>query len=185
MYRKVSVGLALASLTAVIALAQQQTFVQLPNGGWVDCDNPAAAGHPDCPSAVPPESLEACVEAQGPRASNLDLLKACGSLLHAPIPGCEHVNAYEEPDRANTCAALSFALNPPQPLIRDFPLGAIFGRPYGDRKIVIVGRALGLDGVEVVTGQVVLPTSERGRVVAFVNDGGLEAGQWWPVGGAR
>lgn len=207
MSRVVSVVLSVISLGAVVALAQRapsssqgQIWVQLADGGWVDCDNAAAVGHPGCPSSplaigptpsAPPlvlfSSLDACLLAQPAAATPLDLLKACGHLLGVPLVGCEHVNAYTEPDRANECAKLSIALNPPTPRIREFPLGAIFGRPYGERRIVIVGRALGLDGVEIITAQVVVPAAARGEIVAFTNDGGLESQQWWPAlnGGGR
>jgi hypothetical protein len=90
------------------------------------------------------------------------------------------INPYTEPDRALSCSERARVLNPPVKVIRSFTLGAVYGRPYGGREILIIGRALGLDGVEVITAQVISPADERGKPIAFLNDGGVDAGQWWP-----
>lgn len=198
-YRILSAAVAMTSLVVVLAVAQQPpTPSGSPGPGWVQQDGGwLPSGHPairDTPLQItrapenPPLEVlrQTCVDAQPAGASNLDLLQACGHFLGTPIPGCARVNAYEEPDRAQACAAIALAQAEKQPP-RDFVLGAVYGRPYGERKILIVGRALGLDGLEIITAQVVQPTMDRGQIVAFANDGGLEAAQWWPtsIGGAR
>lgn len=146
--------------------------------GWV---------HKDGVPVAPPTPIEACIAAQPAGSTPLDHLKACGDLLGVAIPGCEQVNPYVDPEKAAECATKALAANPTRPQPRAFTLGAVYSRPYADRKILIIGKALGLDGVEVVTAQVVHPESERGVPVAFLNDGGAEAGQWWPAmnGGGR
>lgn len=151
--------------------------------GWVHKDALVIAPLPDAPPLV--TTLEACVAAQPAGSTNLELLQACGQFLGVRPDGCEHLNPYAEPERAIDCTERAKALNPPVMVIKTFTLGAIYGRPYGERQILIIGKALGLNGVEVVTAQVVLPIRERGTAIAFLNDGGGDAGQWWPVGGAR
>lgn len=151
--------------------------------GWVHKDALVIAPLPDAPPLV--TTLEACVAAQPAGSTNLELLQACGQFLGVRPEGCENINPYTEPERALDCTEKAKALNPQPPLIKAFTLGSVYSRPYGERKILIIGKALGLDGVEVVTAQVVHPASERGTAVAFLNDGGVDAGQWWPVGGGR
>ncbi len=152
--------------------------------GWVHKDG-VIAPRPDAHPLI--TTLQACVGAQPAGSTNLELLKACGQFLGVRPDGCENINPYAEPDRAIDCSERAKALNPPVRMIKSFTLGAIYGRPYGERKILIIGKALGIDGVEVVTAQVVHPARERGTPIAFVNDGGAEAGQWWPAlnGGGR
>ena len=162
----------------------------LQDGGWLPPGHPAIrtapitiTPNPDAPPLI--TTLQACVAAQPDGASNLELLKACGQFLGVRPDGCENINPYTEPERAIDCTERAKALNPPTPIIKAFTLGAVYGRPYGERQILIIGKALGLDGVEVVTAQVVRPASERGTAIAFLNNGGTDAGQWWPVGGGR
>ena len=166
------------------ALAQSSVpGVVLSNGGWVPCDSPAAVGL--CSSTLTvaptaPTTLNECIAALPAGNTPLDQLKACGHLLGTRILGCENINAYAEPERAMTCANEAIARTPAlKPRI--FTLGGIYSRPYGERRILIIGKALGLNGAEVVTAQVVYPESERGKPYAFVNDGGIETQQWWPA----
>lgn len=143
--------------------------------GWVHKDGVAIAPLPDAPPLI--TTVEGCIAAQPAGSTPLDHLQACSHLIGVSIPGCEQVNAYTDPDRAVWCSEQSMAANPTRPQPRAFVLGAVYSRPYGERKILIIGKALGLDGVEVVTAQVVHPASERGVPVAFVNDGGVDAQQ--------
>ncbi|MBK9497079.1 MAG: hypothetical protein IPO08_21710 [Xanthomonadales bacterium] len=157
-----------------------------PGIGWVQQDGGwLPPGHPGIRPPAPALSpLDACVAEQPPGSTPLDLFRACAQHLpRTVVPGCEQVNAYAEPDRAADCAARSITENPPAKTIKTFTLGHVYGRPYGERTILIIGRALGIDGVEVITAQVVHPARERGTPVAFLNDGGITAGQWWPVTG--
>ena len=176
------VVLALALVFAV-SCAQAQPSTPSPGpdfvavgDGWV---------HKDGVPVPPRTALQECIAAQPAGSTNLELLRACGQFLGVRPEGCEHLNPYTEPERAIDCTERAKALNPPVMVIKTFTLGAIYGRPYGERQILIIGKALGLNGVEVVTAQVVLPVRERGTAIAFLNDGGADAGQWWPVGGAR
>ena len=187
-YRVVSLTSAMVALVAVLALGQQAP--PSPGPGWVAQDGGwLPPGHPAirAVTSTPETPLQACERAQPTGATSLDLLKACGHLLGTPLPGCEHVNAYAEPERAVECSERALKANPPTVTIRHFVLGGLYARPYSERTILIIGTALGLDGVEVVTAQVVDPEPERGTPVAFLNDGGVTAGQWWPAlnGGGR
>lgn len=190
LYVVIVIGLVFAAASfAQVAGSPGPGWVQ-QDGGWLPPGHPAIRTEPlriTGDTSAPPltASLQSCIAAQPAGASNLELLKACGQFLGVRPEGCEHLNPYAEPDRALDCSARAIALNPPVRVIKAFTLGAVYGRPYGERQILIVGKALGLDGVEVVTAQVVVPASERGKAIAFLNDGGADAGQWWPVGGAR
>lgn len=172
-------------LVFAVSCAQAQPSTPSPGpdfvavgDGWV---------HKDGVPVAPRTALEACIAAQPVGATNLELLKACGQHLGVIVPGCEQVNPYTDPDLANDCTARAKAMAPPTSPVRTFTLGAIYQRPYGERKILIIGKALGIDGVEVITAQVVHPASEKGTPIAFLNDGGVTAGQWWPAinGGGR
>jgi hypothetical protein len=94
--------------------------------------------------------------------------------------GCSQFNPYSQQDALVACIAeqeKTATAPPPVPL--DFALGAVYVKePYDEQRIIVVGRALGLDGVEVITGQVIEPASQRGTPVAFVNDGGTGAKRW-------
>jgi hypothetical protein len=92
------------------------------------------------------------------------------------VEDCRSLNPYTQPEALKVCLAAI----PPTTTGVNFVLGQTYGlAPYmSTRTIIVIGKSLGLDGVEVITGQIVLPASQRGAPIAFRNDGSRDAARW-------
>lgn len=165
-----------ALLLPTYALAQTCTPPPSPGPSWVlqDCGW-LPSGHPairrtadnpvDCATATPystPSVRELC------RVPDV-------------TTACSHLNPYSQQDALVACIAEMDRTATPAP--RQTPLTFVFGdiyvlAPYHTKHAIVVGKAMGLDGVEVVTFQIIEPVAERGTPVAVLNDGGTGAKRW-------
>jgi len=122
-----------------------------------------------------PSSAQTCVVPPSPGPGWV--MQDCGwlppghpAIRATTVEQCRALNPYTQPDELKVCLA---ALPPTPKTIPTFVLGGTYGyAPYmSTRTVIIIGKSLGMDGVEIITAQIVLPESQRGNPLAFRNDG--------------
>jgi hypothetical protein len=142
---------------ALVLAAALQSAAPFPgavniDGGWVPCSHPIAVSRGlGCSSSPAPVPVPAPVPTPAAGAPDCD-----------PRP-----NPYLEPERAAACSAWD-AEHQPAPPVPTYVVGAVYRDAYDVTRIRVLSVTTSLEGVPVVTGEVV--KGAVGAVLAFRAD---------------